>query len=435
MGQFAVPSHIRFLKGGGTITYKGTASVAVWWKLVGWNGTSEIAPYGSIVNAAKVADVDGLVTAHYNAPTVHPGAGKYDRLYVYEEFVSDEVAMYLDLGDDYNTLQFDPTQQKLWCGPAYPSPDYTSKYWSINLTTGAFILDESHPTGDTGWGTYTHRDVAPDNGRLYVSDSTTNPDRIHALSGTDLSTVATSAGIGSAGTGILGLWVRGGNVYVYTQLGATRELSKLPLSLASITWTVNTTDALTGGEHRCIMNAAGTYLWFCAGKKLKRFTISDGTVTTYDLTGSLGSYNSISAIGYDGSDAILLWCHGGSGFGDASALVAYSIAGNSLGAFFTSPVTNASGGFGGHLRTSPDYVYLKRYDNAKIIKFQISTMTIVEEYAYDTVWGITGNDLLELNAAITEGVIYDGVTTTLWLVNTWAGTYSTRPYGIWRLPL
>jgi len=79
-----VPEHVKTIKGGGTITYKGSVSRCIWWELVGVNGVTEGAAYGTISNAQNVTDKGGYATIIYHAPTVDPGVGKKDRIKVHE---------------------------------------------------------------------------------------------------------------------------------------------------------------------------------------------------------------------------------------------------------------------------------------------------------------------------------------------------------------
>ncbi len=80
----SVPSHAKFVGGGGTITYKGNASRCIWWELVGVDTGVEGAPYGTLSNVQFDTDLNGRATASYHAPEVDPGAGKSDRVKVYE---------------------------------------------------------------------------------------------------------------------------------------------------------------------------------------------------------------------------------------------------------------------------------------------------------------------------------------------------------------
>jgi hypothetical protein len=79
-----IPSHIRMIEGGGTVTYKGNPSRCIWWALVGVDTGVEGAAYGTISNEQHITDAGGYATAVYHAPTVDPGANKLDRIKVYE---------------------------------------------------------------------------------------------------------------------------------------------------------------------------------------------------------------------------------------------------------------------------------------------------------------------------------------------------------------
>ena len=79
-----VPVHVKTIKGGGTITYKGNASRCIWWELVGVDTMVEGAAYGSISNEQHITDSNGYATVSYHAPTTDPGANKMDRIKVYE---------------------------------------------------------------------------------------------------------------------------------------------------------------------------------------------------------------------------------------------------------------------------------------------------------------------------------------------------------------
>lgn len=79
-----IPLHTQALGGGGSITYRGNVTRCVWWELVGVDGGVEGAPYGALSNQQELTDGGGYATAFYTAPTVDPGVGKSDRVYVHE---------------------------------------------------------------------------------------------------------------------------------------------------------------------------------------------------------------------------------------------------------------------------------------------------------------------------------------------------------------
>lgn len=79
-----IPDHIRTVKGGGTVTYKGNPSRCIWWDLVGVDTGVEGAAYGTISNAQHVTDAGGYATVVYHAPVADPGVNRLDRIKVYE---------------------------------------------------------------------------------------------------------------------------------------------------------------------------------------------------------------------------------------------------------------------------------------------------------------------------------------------------------------
>ena len=82
--QLTIPAYIKNLDGGGTITYKGSPTRAIWWELVGVDSNVEGAAYGTITHAQPFTDTEGYATVSYRAPSASPGANKSDRIKVYE---------------------------------------------------------------------------------------------------------------------------------------------------------------------------------------------------------------------------------------------------------------------------------------------------------------------------------------------------------------
>ncbi len=79
-----IPTLAKTLGGGGAITYRGNVSRCIWWELIGVDGVTEGASYGTLSNQQDLTDTGGYATALYTAPTVDPGAGKFDRIKVHE---------------------------------------------------------------------------------------------------------------------------------------------------------------------------------------------------------------------------------------------------------------------------------------------------------------------------------------------------------------
>ena len=82
--QITIPQHVKYLAGGGAITYKGSPSRCIWWELVGVDSMVEGAPYGSLSNEQHFTDANGYATVVYHPPSVSPGANKSDRIKVHE---------------------------------------------------------------------------------------------------------------------------------------------------------------------------------------------------------------------------------------------------------------------------------------------------------------------------------------------------------------
>lgn len=435
MGEFAVPNHIRFLKGGGTITYKGTADKCIWWQLVGVDGGVEGAPYGSIDNTTHVTDADGIATSQYHAPTTALDPDQFDRVYVHEDGIITEVDLspsYINLSEfDYkdDAAVLDRTNRLLW-----QFASGTPQWWAIDIDSHAIVVNGLQGDADPGWSAW-YYDVAESNGRIYVNDDSLALGKVRSLSGTDLTLVNTSPALPAS---LVGVWVHGTAVYAQTQNGGTRHLTKLPLDLSAATWQTALPN-LMGDINENLVEDINGNLWNFKyqGKKLHKFS-SSGTLTTYDLTGTLPSpgtlNNWIAGLSYDGNDTLLLEVfsqNGAPSFNRIDYVIPWTISTQTLGSALTSPHMNR--GDGGPRRATPGHAWFRRMDNTNLVELDIATMTIVNEYGFASQWALAGD---ELTAAQTtnDGPLYDGLTNVLWLLNDYPVGFTTF-YGIWRLPL
>lgn len=354
-----------------------------------------------------------------------------------------DCSTYIKFRDDdwgYDRLYLDRERGHLW--HASVETDDAPYFAKVRTSDGHLLLNQQVPglPQEVRWYIY-YTALSEVTGNMYFNDDSGEAGRVLCVSGTSLNLLHTSPYLPS---NLGGLWVRGQYVFVIDRdnysappnQGLRERLSRLPLDLSRIDWTVQLYDVQLGsglkpfvfGQGHCTVDNEGN-VWIVRRTELYRVD-PQGALQVYSIAASLPSTAYMTVCGLDAemNRLIMLIQHQPSGA--AEGLARFDLTTRTFAGYQSNALWDARQSYPANWTRLPQGKVWLRLRNRSLpfktpphgdmAEVDTRTFQVVRQFNLTSDWCI--QDLPEDNyplerAVQTMGYLWDDCACCLWLYN------------------